>query len=210
MCSCGRYYCRTGDDVEDLATAELVVKVQHGDQAAWDALVARFSSLLWGIARGHRLDTATAGDVVQTVWLKLVENLDGLREPAALPGWLSVTTRRECLRVMRMQGRAQPTDTDDLVTVEADVEPVDTAVLVEERDRSLWAAFERLGEKCQRLLRVLMADPAPSYEEASHALEMPIGSIGPTRARCLDRLRALLEPDVSAAAPDAPGHRGSA
>lgn len=196
--------------MEDLTTAELFAKVQAGDQSAWDALVGRFSSLLWGVARGHRLDTATAGDVVQTVWLKLVENLDGIREPAALPGWLSVTARRECLRVLRLQGRTRPTDTDDLVVVEADDDPVDTSVLVEERDQTLWAAFERLGEKCRRLLRVLMADPAPAYEEVSEALDMPIGSIGPTRGRCLNRLRELLEPDVSGAAPGTPGHMGPA
>lgn len=196
--------------MEDLSTAELFARVKDGDQAAWDALVDRFSSLLWGVARGHRLDTATAGDVVQTVWLKLVEHLDGIREPAALPGWLSVTARRECLRVLRLQGRTRPTDTDDLVAVEADDDPVDTSVLVEERDQTLWAAFERLGDKCRRLLRVLMADPAPAYEEVSEALDMPIGSIGPTRGRCLSRLRALLEPDVSGATPGPPGHMGPA
>ena len=196
--------------MDDPTTAELFAGVRDGDQAAWDALVTRFSSLLWGVARGHRLDTATAGDVVQTVWLKLVENLDGIREPAALPGWLSVTTRRECLRVLRQQGRTRPTEDDHLVAVASDDAPPDTGVLVEERDRALWAAFERLGEKCRRLLRVLMADPAPSYEEVSAALDMPVGSIGPTRGRCLDRLRALLEPDVSGVSRPAPGHTGPA
>ena len=196
--------------MDDPTTAELFAGVRDGDQAAWDALVTRFSSLLWGVARGHRLDTATSGDVVQTVWLKLVENLDSIREPAALPGWLSVTTRRECLRVLRQQGRTQPTEDDHLVAVASDDDPLDTGVLVEERDRTLWAAFERLGEKCRRLLRVLMADPAPSYEEVSAALDMPIGSIGPTRGRCLDRLRALLDPDVSGASRSAPGHTGPA
>lgn len=196
--------------MEDATTAELVAGVQAGDQASWDALVTRFSSLLWAIARGHRLDTATAGDVVQTVWLKLVEHLDTLREPAALPGWLSVTARRECLRVLRLQGRAQPTDTDDLVMVEADDDPVDVGILTEERDRALWAAFERLGDRCRRLLRVLMADPAPSYEEVSEALDMPVGSIGPTRGRCLHRLRALLEPGVSGSTPGTPGRMGPA
>lgn len=187
-----------GDVERYTSTAELFAGVQAGDQAAWDALVDRFSSLLWGVARGHRLDTATAGDVVQTTWLKLVENLDRIREPAALPGWLSTTARRECLRVLRLQGRAQPTDTDDLLMVEADDDPVDAGVLTEERDRRLWAAFERLGDRCRRLLRALMADPPPAYEEVSEALDMPVGSIGPTRGRCLDKLRAILEPDVSA------------
>lgn len=196
--------------MQDATTAELVAGVRSGDQAAWDEVVTRFSSLLWAIARGHRLDTATAGDVVQAVWLKLVEHVDGLREPAALPGWLSITTRRECLRVLRQQGRARPTDTDDLATVEADDAPVESGLLTAERDQRLWAAFDHLGERCQRLLRVLMADPAPSYEEVSIALDMPVGSIGPTRGRCLGRLRDLLEPDVSGAAGGAPGHGGTA
>lgn len=196
--------------MEEAATAELVARVRDGDPAAWDQLVQRFASLLWGIARGHRLDTATAGDVVQTVWLRLVENLDTIREPAALPGWLSVTTRRECLRVLRTHGRTQPTEDEDLVAVPADDDPVDLHVLTEERDRALWAAFDRLGERCRLLLRVLMADPPPSYDEVSQALDMPIGSIGPTRGRCLDRLRTLLDPEVSGVSGAAPDPRGLA
>jgi RNA polymerase sigma factor (sigma-70 family) len=196
--------------VQDRSTADLLADVRAGDQAAWDELVTRFSSLLWAIARGHRLDTATAADVVQAVWLRLVEHLDDLREPAALPGWLSTTARRECLRVLRVQGRAEPTDGEDLTTVASDEPAVDTGILAEERDRALWAAFARLGERCRRLLRVLMADPAPSYDEVSRALDMPIGSIGPTRGRCLDRLRTLLAPDVSGSASGTPGHTGSA
>ena len=195
--------------MDEVSTAELFARVQDGDQAAWDDLVDRFSSLLWSIARSHRLDTATSGDVVQTVWLRLVENLDRIREPAALPGWLSVTTRRECLRVLRHAQRARPTDTDDLVRVESDDDPVDSGVLAEERDQRLWAAFERLGQRCRQLLRVLMADPAPSYDEVSEALDMPIGSIGPTRGRCLSRLRDLVEPDVSGGLPAHPRTRGA-
>jgi RNA polymerase sigma factor (sigma-70 family) len=183
--------------VQEYTTAELFAGVRAGDQAAWDALVERFSSLLWGVARGHRLDTATAADVVQTTWLKLVENLDRIREPAALPGWLSTTARRECLRVLRIDDRVQPVDTDDLVTVVAEVDPVDTGLLTNERDQWLWAAFERLGDRCRQLLRVLMADPPPAYDAVAEALQMPIGSIGPTRGRCLNKLRDILGEDVS-------------
>lgn len=194
--------------MHEVSTADLFLRVQDGDQAAWDDLVERFSSLLWSIARGHRLDTATSGDVVQTVWLKLVENLDRIRDPAALPGWLSVTTRRECLRVLRHTQRARPTDTDDLVLVAADDDPVDTGILVDERDQWLWDAFERLGQRCRQLLRVLMADPAPSYDEVSVALDMPIGSIGPTRGRCLAKLRGLVGAEVSGDLPVHPRTRG--
>lgn len=183
--------------MQEYTTAELFAGVRAGDQAAWDALVERFSSLLWGVARGHRLDTATAADVVQTTWLKLVENLDRIREPAALPGWLSTTARRECLRVLRIDDRVQPVDTDDLVTVVAEVDPVDTGLLTDERDQWLWSSFEQLGDRCRQLLRVLMADPPPAYDDVAEALQMPIGSIGPTRGRCLNKLRDILGDEVS-------------
>ncbi len=137
---------------------------------------------------------ADAGDVVQTTWLKLVEHLDRIADPDRVGGWLVTTARHECLRHLRVSGRTVPTD-DESALDRAVTEPqpeIDADLLLDERDRSLWRAFGRISERCQRLLRALSADPPVSYEDIGLAFEMPIGSIGPTRQRCLDRLRSEL------------------
>ncbi len=174
------------------ANADLVARAATGDQDAWDRLVARYSGLLWAVARGHRLSHADAADVLQTTWLRLVENLDRLRHREAVGGWLATTARRECLRVLRRAGRQAPAEIDDLERADPDLPAPDASLLASERDATLWRAFAGLPARCQVLLRVLMADPSPSYEEVGAALDMPIGSIGPTRGRCLRRLRGLL------------------
>lgn len=169
----------------------LVRAAAEGDQAAWDALVKRFGGLVWSIARAHRLSAADAADVSQTAWLRLVENLGRLRDPDRVGAWLATTSRNECLRIIRRSGRQVPTDLD-LDTVEPtaiQAPPVDAGLLAGERDEALWQAFSAISERCQRLLRLLIADPPPSYEEIGDLLEMPLGSIGPTRARCLEHLR---------------------
>lgn len=174
--------------------ATLVHAAADGDQNAWDAIVAQFQGLVWATVRSYRLGDAESADVVQTCWLRLVEHLGGLREPERLGGWLATTARRECLRCLRTAGRSIPVD-DDAVFDRAvpDAGPgLDADLLRDERDTGLWRAFGRISDRCQRLLRVLSADPAPSYEDISEAFEMPIGSIGPTRQRCLDRLRTEL------------------
>lgn len=171
-------------------TTKLLELAADGDQAAWDALVDRYSSLLWSVARAHRLGDADAADVVQTTWLKLVENLRRIQDPARLPGWLATTVRHECLRQIRRAERERPTPDDESWRGRPADEPgVDTSLLREERNAGLWRGLAKLSEQCQRLLRVLMADPAPSYAEVSAALDVPVGSIGPTRQRCLRRLR---------------------
>lgn len=174
--------------------ATLVRAAAEGDQDSWDGLVARFQGLVWATVRSYRLGDAETADVVQTTWLRLVENLDGLRDPERLGGWLATTARRECLRILRAAGRSVPVE-DDSVFDRAGTDPVveiDADLLRDERDTGLWRAFGRIPERCQRLLRILTADPAPSYEDIGDALDMPIGSIGPTRRRCLERLRAEL------------------
>lgn len=166
----------------------------EGDQDAWDRIVARFGSLVWATVRAHRLDRDEAADVVQTVWLRLVEHLDDLRDPDRLGGWLATTARRECLRCLRASGRVVPTgQAADLEPDRVEVPPVESRLLRDERDAALWRAFRRVSARCQALLRLLVADPPPSYQEVGEALDMPVGSIGPTRARCLERLRAALE-----------------
>jgi RNA polymerase sigma factor (sigma-70 family) len=170
---------------------ELLQLAAAGDQRAWTTLVERYESLLWAVARSHRLDDSSASDVVQTTWLRLVEHLDGLRNPEALAGWLATTARNECLRVLRHQSRQVPTE-DDRMPVDS-VPPVDDARLLErERDALLWRAFATLPARCQALLRMLATDPAPTYEEIGDALGMAVGSIGPTRGRCLEHLRTAM------------------
>jgi RNA polymerase sigma factor (sigma-70 family) len=167
---------------------DLVSAAAAGDRAAWERLVDRFSGLVWSVARSYRLDDVDAADVFQTTWLRLVEHVDALRNPDALAGWLATTTRNECLRMLRHQARQVPTE-DDRIPDEPVPSMLDAELLTRERDAALWRAFATLSARCQALLRMLASDPAPSYEEISAALDMPVGSIGPTRARCLETLR---------------------
>lgn len=162
-----------------------------GDGAAWRAIVDRYHRLVWATVRGHRLSDADAADVVQTTWLRLVEYLERIEDPERLGAWLVTTARRESLRVIASSARTIPTeDQSDLVDVR---EKPEAELLVHERDALLRQGLASISESCQTLLRVLAADPPPSYEEISAALDMPIGSIGPTRRRCMERLRKELE-----------------
>lgn len=178
----------------DGSVTDLIDRARNGDQSAWNELVERYTRLLWSVARAHRLPQAEAADVVQMTWLLLVENLDHIRDPERLPGWLATTARRECLRTLRLSNREQPSEPDDSYwdAPDDDAEPVDARLLVEERDAVLWGCFTRLPRRCQGLLRVLMATSPPSYAEVSAALGLPVGSIGPTRGRCIGRLRELV------------------
>jgi RNA polymerase sigma factor (sigma-70 family) len=180
-----------GDDVVALLT-----RANDGDQQAWNAIVDRYTNLLWSVARGHRLGTADAADVVQTTWLRLVEHLQEIREPDRLTAWLITTARRESLRLVGIARREDVGGADDLAANMPDERdgPVDAGLLLDERDALLWHCFSQLNERCQQILRALMASPPPSYAEVSSALELPVGSIGPTRGRCLDRLRELAAP----------------
>jgi RNA polymerase sigma factor (sigma-70 family) len=173
----------------------------NGDRQAWNALVARYNGLIWSVARAHRLGDADAADVVQTTWLRLVEQLDRIRNPEGVGAWLATTARRECLRVLRVGQRHVLTDGFDLPDEQADG-ALDARLLAGERDATLWRAFGQLGERCRTLLRVLVADPPPSYDEVGAALDMPVGSIGPTRARCLEQLRRKLAVAGMTVAPD--------
>lgn len=175
-------------DIESVT--DLVRRAGAGEQQAWNALVVRYENLIWSVARGYRLETADAGDVVQTTWLRLLENLTRIEQPERLAGWLVTTARRECLQLLRKRGREAPDDgLVDLVDEQATA--LDAALLEQERDALLWQCFGRLPERCQRLLRVLMAVERPVYAEVSEALGMPVGAIGPTRMRCLRTLRTL-------------------
>jgi RNA polymerase sigma factor (sigma-70 family) len=176
----------------DVQLEPIVRAAASGDQQAWDELVRRYSRLVWAVARTHRLSSADAADVSQTTWLRLVEHIGHLREPGAVGAWLATTARREALRILRYSARCDPREEVPEPDT-ADTPELDADLLSAERDALLWRAFSRLPARDQALLRMLTTDPAPSYNEVSAATGMPIGSIGPTRARALERLRREME-----------------
>jgi len=174
----------------------LVAAVIGGDEDAWAALVDRYTPLVWGVVRGFRLDRTDAADINQTVWLRLVENLHRLREPAALPMWIVKTTRHECLRTLRRDRKAwavDPLEVADSFWVGAAppaTAELDEELLRAERRQALREAFAALPRRCQQLLAWLLHEPPLSYAEIGERTGMPVGSVGPTRGRCLDRLRS--------------------
>ncbi len=177
-------------------TVQLVAAANCGDSAAWDALVERYSRLVWAVARSFRLSGADAADVSQTTWLRLVEKLDTIKDPEHLAGWLATTARREALKTLRLAGRESPVfgENEELLGPEVgslEQDPEALALLGDEY-KHLWRAYAGLSESCRVLLWLVTVAPLGSYAEVSAALDMPIGSIGPTRSRCLDRLRAQL------------------
>ena len=180
-----------GGRLNDSDVARFVGSSAAGDRTGWDALVREFGGLIRAIARTHGLCDAHAADVAQATWLKLLEHLDDVREPGRVGAWLATAARRECLRVLRDGTRHRPLEVEALEGESPDVPGAE--MLVAERDRGLWHAFKRLRQSDQALLDMLLvADPRSSYEEVSAALDFPIGSIGPTRARALERLLILL------------------
>ena len=173
--------------VDDRTTAELFAAAGAGDTPAWNELVERYAGLVISTCRRFRLSEADAADVSQTVWLRLVERLSTLREPSALPGWLATTTRHESLRVLR--GSAQLVPTQDWERIPAIDDALDADLLAAERRSALRQAFAALPPAWRDLVELLVADPSVPYEEISRRLGIPVGSIGPTRARILDKLR---------------------
>jgi RNA polymerase sigma factor (sigma-70 family) len=169
--------------------SDLVAGARNGDRQAWDALVERYASLIWSICRRYGISGPTAEDVAQHVWLHLVKSLNGLRDPAALPGWISTTTRRECCRIRSVQDPV-PGDMQILENrPDEQAKTVEHELLKAERHATLREAFARLPLPSQRLLALLVADPPVPYAEISARLGIPVGSIGPNRSRSLDRLR---------------------
>ena len=176
----------------ETTVAQLLAAAAGGSQAAWDALVDRYGRLVWSVVRGFRFDPATAADVSQTVWLRLVEHCERIRDPERLPAWLATTARNESIRASRRLARSIPTEFS--VEVADDAAPrVDERLLEDEQMQQVLGAFEEISPRCQELLRLLCTDPPLEYEAISGILDMPVGSIGPTRARCLDRLRNVME-----------------
>jgi RNA polymerase sigma factor (sigma-70 family) len=181
-------------DTDECPVPDLVAEALAGDRSSWNRLVERYTPLVLSVVHRHRLQGSDAEDVVQTLWLRLIEHLGTIREPRALPGWIVTTTRNECLHVLRARRVVSPTDLGENGQPVAAVMPdLDNDLLEAERHEALLAALAELPERQRSLLLLLIEDPPPSYEEISRRLSLPVGSIGPTRARALDRLRAEAE-----------------
>jgi len=182
----------SADPLRDASVvADLVARARNGDKHAWDALVERYAALIWTICRRHRLANADADDVGQIVWLQLVDHLHRIRDPAALPGWLATVTRRECLRVLSAArgplAGEYGTDVEIIPDVLAGL--AEQELVVAERHAALHEAMRDLPKSGQQLILLLIEDPPLPYTEISARLGIAVGSIGPTRRRCLNKLR---------------------
>jgi RNA polymerase sigma factor (sigma-70 family) len=175
-----------------LSVTELVRRAADADQAAWRELVRRYRTLVWAVAREHRLDASDAADVSQATWLTLAEQLPRLRDPERLAGWLATTARRESLRILTVRRREEPLDWADLPST---VDGPEAVLLASDRDGALWRALHGLPERCRALLRLVAHSPELTYAQAARALGIRAGSVGPIRTRCLAVLRRRLECD---------------
>ena len=178
-------------EVADLA-AERFRAYRAGDEGALEAMVSSLTPLLWHIVRAYGLDSASAEDVVQNTWLTLVRKADTVSEPQAVLRWLTVTARRDAWRAARAGNRIDLTDDNLSLDVRDPMSSPEDEVVRTADQRALWLAVGKLNQRCQRLLRVIAFFDRPDYAALSQELEMPVGSIGPTRGRCLDKLRAEL------------------
>jgi RNA polymerase sigma factor (sigma-70 family) len=192
---------------DEVSVAELVHAAAAGDSHAWSSIVDRFAPLVWNICMRYHLSRHDATDISQNVWLRLTEHLDSLREPAALPGWLATTTRRECFALFNRRRLEVPSAMDiDMVDDEESTDP-GRHLIQSERHEALLTALAELPDSARALLLLLMEDPPRSYREISELLDIPVGSIGPTRARHLERLRR--SPALAAFLPASAGAEGS-
>jgi RNA polymerase sigma factor (sigma-70 family) len=169
--------------------AALVTAARDGDHAAWEALLERHDRVIASVCRAHRLSDADIADVKQTTWLRAVEHLDRLQDPDRIHAWLATVARHECLRLLRHHARVRPYD-EEVVQRHPDVNAVpDARLLASERQAAVRGAVTGLRPKDRVLLTLLYSEPAPSYADIGRTLRMPVGSIGPTRGRVLERLR---------------------
>ncbi|MEM7275356.1 MAG: sigma-70 family RNA polymerase sigma factor [Actinomycetota bacterium] len=173
-------------------TAELLANAIAGDESAWNALFREFNPMIRSVVAGYRLDHATSADVCQTVWLRLYEHAERIRRPEALGGWLATTARNESLRCLRGQQRSRPSgvleEEVDLTAPSPDERAIDDEMLTD-----VLTAFGKLPDDSQHLLRLLVASPPLPYRDIAARVGRPVGSIGPTRSRCLETLRSHLD-----------------
>jgi RNA polymerase sigma factor (sigma-70 family) len=183
-----------GQDVDSSDVAQLVRRAADGDRRAWERLVDQYARLIWSITGEFRLAESDAADIAQTTWLRLLEHIDRIEYPDRVGSWLAATARNECLRSLAARKRVVLGHDDEFLTDIVSTSPeVDEGILADESAQVVRDALCRLPRRWQRLLELLMADPPASYAEISDQLDLPIGSIGPTRGRCLARLRVLLQ-----------------
>lgn len=174
------------------ASAAAFVAWRDGDQDALEELVRLLSPVLWQVVRATGLDRETAEDVIQSTWLALVRSADTISAPQAVAGWLCTTARRDAWRASKRGRQEAPTEDTTLAAVLPDVEGPEAGVVLDDEKQLLVRCLSRLNERCQALLRIVAAGPRPDYAEISRSLGMPVGSIGPTRSRCLEKLRQEL------------------
>jgi RNA polymerase sigma factor (sigma-70 family) len=181
-------------DLPDRRTriAVLMDEARDGNDDALGQIVTELSPMLWQVARAAGLSSGDAEDVLQTVWTALIGHLDSIRQSRALISWLVVTTRREAWRVRDAGRRQLPADQEWLCDVPDAGPGSEEQVIIDDQRRALWTALRRLSPRCQELLRIVAFVPRPDYQAVAAELGMPVGSIGPTRGRCLAKLRALL------------------
>jgi RNA polymerase sigma factor (sigma-70 family) len=176
-------------------TGELLRRVQAGERAALDQIVERLTPLMWNVARAQGLDKESASDVVQVTWVKLLENIHRIRSPEALISWLVTVTRHNAYATRTAQRRIELVDPHDLTDEPDPAAGLDTDLVKSEQYRCLWENLQKLPPTCQELLRILAFTGQTSYCTVSNVLDMPKGSIGPTRSRCLNKLKILLRHD---------------
>jgi RNA polymerase sigma factor (sigma-70 family) len=175
--------------------AQLLVRARGGDRSAIAELVRLMTPLVWNVVRAEGLDRDTAEDAVQNVWLSLLRGGDEIRSPQALTSWLLVVARREALRLRVRQRRLRSVDITALPDMPDEDASMDERLAQYEQYRRLWSHVEQLPHRCRKLLRIVAFTERPDYDLVSQELNMPRGSIGPTRGRCLSKLRLLLAAD---------------
>ena len=184
--------------IEALDAGQLVRRAAEGDRRAWERLVDKYARLIWAITRDFKLGESDAADVAQATWLRLLEHIDRIEYPDRVGSWIAATARNECLRSLAARKRVVLAhDEVTLETVPSSDAAVDEGLLAAERAEVVRDAVSRLPHRWQQLMELLMADPPVSYAEISDRLDLPVGSIGPTRRRCLARLQVLLGPGVA-------------
>lgn len=179
--------------------SESFARWRGGDPRAMDDLVRLMTPVLWHVVRAYGLERMLAEDVVQSTWLTLVRRAGDIHEPRAVAGWLTTTARREAWRVGRAQQRQHPVEDADLEPRLPVADSAEDAAQLRLRNERLWSAVASLEERCRRLLRIVACEERPDYARIAQDLAMPVGSIGPTRQRCLGKLRTALAPGEAAA-----------